>query len=57
MNNVLYLISLNLLMLIILVLLLLNINKENKIKAFSAYYNSAGGFVGFIQKKNNSYKD
>ena len=56
MNNVFYLISLNLLTFTILILLLLNINKENKIKAFSAYYNSEGAFAGFIQKKNNSFR-
>ena len=53
MNNTLFLISLNLLMIIILVLLLLNINKENKINSFSAYYNAEGAFAGFIQKKNS----
>ena len=56
MNNILYLISLNLLMTIAAVLLLLNINKENEINKFSSYYNSEGAFAGFIQKKNNLFR-
>ena len=33
--------------------ILLYTNKKNEMNSFSAYYNSNGGFAGFIQKKNN----
>ena len=55
MNNIFYLIIINVLGIAILIIVL-NSNNKYKINSFSAYYNSEGAFAGFIQKKQNLYR-
>ena len=50
MNNIFYLIGINVIGLIIIITTL-NLNSNQEINTFSAYYNSEGAFAGFIQKK------
>ena len=52
MNNIFYLFIFNFLSVIIIIFLLYR-NTGKEINSFSAYYNSAGAFAGFIQKKQN----
>ena len=55
MNNIFYLIGINVIGLIIIITTL-NLNSNQEINTFSAYYNSEGAFAGFIQKKKNLYR-
>ena len=55
MNNIFYLIIINVLGIVILAIVL-NSNNKKKIDSFSAYYNSEGAFAGFIQKKENLFR-
>ena len=55
MNNIFYLIGINFIGFIILIIIL-NSNNEKDINSFSAYYNSAGSFAGFIQKKGKLFR-
>ena len=55
MNNIFYLIGINVIGLIIIITTL-NLNSNQEINTFSAYYNSEGAFAGFIQKKQNLYR-
>ena len=55
MNNIFYVLILNLSS-ILVVTFLLYPNTKKGINTFSAYYNSEGAFAGFIQKKQNLYR-
>ena len=55
MNNIFYLISINVIS-IIIITIILNSNNKNVINTFSAYYNSEGAFAGFVQKKENLFR-
>ena len=55
MNNIFYLISINVIS-IIIITIILNSNNKNVINTFSAYYNSEGAFAGFIQKKETLFR-
>ena len=52
MNHILSFIFLSFLVIVTVTSILLYTNKKNEINSFSAYYNSEGGFAGFIEKKN-----
>ena len=52
MNNIFYVLIFNILSIIVIVILLYPDTKK-EINSYSAYYNSEGGFAGFIQKKEN----
>ena len=41
--------------LLILIFLIFG-NRENNTNSFNSYYNTEGGFAGFIQKKNNLFR-
>ncbi len=55
MNNITYILLFNLIS-ILLIIILLYPNTKKEINSFSAYYNSQGGFAGFIQKKQNLFR-
>ena len=55
MNNIFYLIGINVIS-IIIITIILNSNNNRVINTFSAYYNSEGAFAGFVQKKENLFR-
>ena len=55
MNNIFYLIGINIAS-IIIITIILNSNNKRVINTFSAYYNSEGSFAGFVQKKENLFR-
>ena len=55
MNNIFYLMGINIIS-IITITIILNSNNKRVINTFSAYYNSEGSFAGFVQKKKNLFR-